>query len=86
MKWVGTPIACERGEDVLGDAVVDDALAADRAALLRVERGGVVLEILDERARLRTLVEDLGLALINLAAASHGSRHSNGKYRKERAL
>ena len=60
------------------NSVVDHALAADRAALLRVERGRVVLEILDERAGLRTLVEDLGLALINLAAASHGSRHSNG--------
>jgi hypothetical protein len=33
-------------EDVLGDAVVEHALAADRAALLRVERGRVVLEIL----------------------------------------
>ena len=86
MKWVGTPIVCERGEDVLRDAVVDDALAADRAALLRVERGRVVLEILDERARLRTLVEDLGLALINLAAASHGSRHSNGKRKGAAAI
>ena len=84
MKCVGTPIVCERGEDVLGDAVVDDALAADRPALLRVERGRIVLEILDERARLRTLVEDLGLALINLAAASHGSHHSK-ENRKERA-
>ena len=85
MKWVGTPIAAERGEDMLGDAVVDDALAADRPALLRVERGRVVLEILNERAGLRTLVEDLGLALVNLAAASHGSRHSK-ENRKERAL
>ena len=32
------------------------------------------------------LVEDLGLALINLAAASHGSRHSNGNGKKERRL
>src|SRR6478672_122385 len=76
----------ERREDMLGDAVVDDALAADRAALLRVERGRIVLEILDKRARLRTLVEDLGLALIDLAAASHfGNSHSNANG-KERGL
>src|SRR5438270_8883743 len=56
---------------MLRDAVVDDTLAADRPTLLRVERSGVVLEILDERAGLGTLVEDLGLALIDLAAASH---------------
>src|SRR3954451_16558409 len=73
----------ERCKDMLRDSVVDHALAADRAALLRVEGGRVVLEILDERAGLRTLVEDLGLALINLAAASHGSHHSeeNGRSR-----
>ena len=40
--------------------------------LLRVECGGVVLEILDQRAGLGTLVEDLGLALIDLAATGHG--------------
>ena len=78
MKWVGTPITCERGEDMLGDAVVEHALAADRPALLRVERGRVVLEILDQRAGLGTLVEDLGLALVDLAAAGHWlARHSN---------
>ena len=56
---------------MLGNAVVDDPLAADRAALLRVERGRVVLEILDQGSGLGTLVEDLGLALVDLAAASH---------------
>ena len=71
MKWVGTPIVAERGEDMLGDAVVEHALAADRAALLGVERGRVVLEILDQGARLGTLVEDLGLAFVDLAAAGH---------------
>jgi acetyl esterase/lipase len=64
----------ERGKDVLGDAIVEHALAADGAALLGIERGRVVLEILDKRARLRTLVEDLGLALVDLAAASHVER------------
>ena len=53
------------------DAVVEHALAVDRAALLRVEGGGVVLEILDQRAGLGTLVEDLGLAFVDLAATGH---------------
>src|SRR4051794_3783855 len=63
--------ARERCENMLGNAVVDDPLAADRATLLRVERSRVVFEVLDEGAWLRTLVEDLGLALVDLAAASH---------------
>ena len=62
----------EQGEDMLGDAVVEHALAGDRALLLGVEGGRVVLEILDQRARLGTLVEDLGLAFVDLAAAGHG--------------
>ncbi len=37
-----------------------------------VEGGGVVLEVLDERAGLGTLVEDLGLAFVDAAAAVHG--------------
>ena len=61
----------ERREDVLRNAVVDHALAADRPAFLRVERSRIVLEILDQGAGLGTLVKDLGLALIDLAAASH---------------
>ena len=61
----------EQREDVLGDAVVEHALAVDRALLLGVEGGRVVLEILDERARLGTFVEDLGLAFVDLAAAGH---------------
>src|SRR6476661_8886776 len=75
----GHPDRPERSENMFGNAVVDDALAADRSALLRIERRGVVLEILDERSRLWTLVKDLCLALIDLAATSHGSRHSNGE-------
>ena len=71
---------------MLGDAVVDDALAADRAALLRVERSGVVLEILDERARLWTLVEDLGFALIDLAAAGHGRASLQWEWKEPRAI
>ena len=59
-------------EKVLGDAVVEDALAVDDLVLLGVERGRVVLEMLDQRARLGTLVEDLGLALVDATTAAHG--------------
>ena len=59
---------------MLGDAVVEHALAVDRTLLLGVEGGGVVLEILDQRARLRALVEDLGLAFVDLAASCHRVR------------
>ena len=59
----------EQGEDMLGNAVVEHALAGDRSLLLGVERGRVVLEILDQGAGLRPLVEDLGLAFIDESAA-----------------
>jgi hypothetical protein len=39
--------------------------------LLGVEGGRVVLEVLDERSRLRALVEDLRLALVDATAAIH---------------
>jgi hypothetical protein len=55
---------------VFGDAVVEHALAGDHALLLVVEGGGVVLEILDQRARLRTLEQDLGLAFVDLLASA----------------
>ena len=46
------PISFELREDVLGDAVVEHALALDERVLLVVEGGGVILEMLDERAGL----------------------------------
>ena len=64
----------EQGEDMLGDAVVEHALAGDRALLLGVEGGRVVLEILDQRAGLGPFVEDLGLAFVDQSAAGHGRR------------
>ena len=63
--------AVQMGEDVLGNAVVEHALAVDDLVLLLVEGGGVVLEELDQRARLGSLIEDLGLAFINAAAIFH---------------
>ena len=58
-------------EDVLGDAVVEDALAIDQRMLLRVESCGVILEMLDQGPGLRTLVEHLGLALVDATPPIH---------------
>ena len=68
---VGHADVIEAGENILADAVVDDALALNRALLLRVKGGRIVLEILDDRSRLLSLIEDLGLAFLNLAATGH---------------
>jgi hypothetical protein len=48
-------------EDVFRDPVVEHALAVDDLVLLGVERGGVVLEVLNQRARLGAFVKDLAL-------------------------
>ncbi len=56
---------------IFGDPVVEHALAFQHGALLGVEGGGVVLEILDQRARLGSLIEDLGLALVDRSAPFH---------------
>ena len=56
--------------EVLGDAVVEHPLAGDHALLGVVEGGRVILEILDQRARLRSLEQDLALAFVN-PPASH---------------
>jgi hypothetical protein len=61
----------EAVEDILADAVVDHALALDRALLLRVEGGGVILEILDQRAWFGPFIENFGLAFVDLTAARH---------------
>ena len=71
MKWVGHADLAELLEQILGDAVVEDALALDLVVLLVVEGGGVVLEMLNERAGLRPLVQDLGLAFVDAPAAVH---------------
>ena len=58
--------------DELGDTVVDHTLTGDRTLFLIVEGGRVVLEELNERAWLRPLKEDFGLAFIYLPAPTHG--------------
>src|SRR5262249_9967562 len=58
-------------EYVFRNAVVEHALAFDHLVLFRIEGGGVVLEVLDQGAGLRALVEDLRLAFIDTAATAH---------------
>ena len=58
--------------DEPGDLVVDDALAFKDRLLLRVERGRVVFEVLNDGAGLRSLEQDLGLAFVDLLATRHG--------------
>src|SRR5688572_14814842 len=64
-------------ENVFRDAVVQHAFPVDHLVLLGVEGGRVILEVLDERPRFRPFVKDLGLALVNSAAAVHGSHRSD---------
>ena len=58
-------------ENVFGDAIVQNALAFDQRVLLRVEGGRVVFEMLNEGSGLRTLIEDLRLALVNAPTLVH---------------
>ena len=73
MKWVGTPISfsCVNRYSVM--RLLSTPLPSMHRLLVGVEGGGVVLEILDERAGLRPLVEDLGLAFVDHAPALHRS-------------
>ena len=71
MKWVGHADVVQVLEDVLGDPVVEHALAVDHFMLLGIEGGRVVLEVLDQRSGLGSLIEDLRLALIDATAAIH---------------
>ena len=59
------------GEYVFADAIIDHAFAIDRALFLRVERGGIVFEILNQSSRLWAFIQDLGLAFIQFGAAGH---------------
>src|SRR5690349_178161 len=58
-------------KQIFRNPVVEDAFALDHLMLLGIERGGVVLEVLDQRSRLRTFIEDLRLAFINAAPTAH---------------
>src|SRR5262249_34642979 len=67
------PDVVEMLEYVLGDSIVEHALAFDDLVLLRIEGGRVILEILNQRSGLRSFVEDLRLAFIDAATAAHRS-------------
>ena len=58
-------------EHVLRDAIVQHALTFDHLMLLGIEGGRVVLEVLDQGARLGSFVENLRLAFIDTATAAH---------------
>ena len=65
------PDVVEVLKQVLRNPVVEDALALDHLVFLGIERGRVVLEVLDQGSRLRTFIQDLGLAFINAASTAH---------------
>ncbi len=65
------PDVVEVLKQVLRNPVVEDALALDYLVFLGIERGRIVLEVLDQGSRLRSFVKDLGLAFINAAASAH---------------
>jgi hypothetical protein len=65
------PDVVEVLEQVFRDPVVEDALALDHLVLLRVERGRIVFEVLNQRARLRSFVQNLGFAFIDAASTAH---------------
>src|ERR1700744_2109491 len=65
------PDVVEVLKQVLRNPVVEDALALDHLVFLGIERGRIVLEVLDQGSRLGTFVENLGLAFINAASTPH---------------
>src|SRR5208337_5304660 len=71
VRW--DPDVVEMLEDVFGNPVVEDTLTFDNLVLLRIEGSGVVLEVLDQRSGLRSLIQDLGLSFIDAATAAHRS-------------
>ena len=60
------------GHQIFADAVVEDAFAFNHILFGAVSGGGVVLEILDDGARLGAFVQNLGFAFVDDAAAFHG--------------
>ena len=61
----------QTGHDEFGNHVVEHTLACNRAALLRVKGGGIILEILNDRAGFGTFVKNLGFALIDGRLSGH---------------
>ena len=65
------PDVVEVLKQVLRNPVIEDALALDNLVFLGIERGRIVLEVLDQGSWLRTFIQDLGLAFINAASTAH---------------
>src|SRR5579872_569145 len=65
------PDVVEVLKQVLRNPVVEDALALDHLVFLGIERGRIVLEVLDQGSGLRAFIQDLGLAFINAASTAH---------------
>ena len=59
---------CQAFEQILGDAIVDDAFALDCGLFLSVEGCGIVFEMLDDRAGLGAFIDNLGFAFVELFA------------------
>ena len=72
MKWVGMPIRLRWLKMCSEMRLLRTPLPSIDFHLLLVERGGVVLEELDEGAGFRTFEQDLGLAFINAPTTVHG--------------
>ena len=71
-KWVGTPMPASWVIRYSLMRLLRTPLPSITAFLVASNGGGVVLEILDDGARLGAFVEDLGLAFVDDAAAFHG--------------
>jgi hypothetical protein len=61
----------EMVEDMLGDAIVQNAFAIDHFVLLLVERSGVIFEKLHQSPWFRTFEQDFCFAFVNASTAVH---------------
>src|SRR4051812_16388008 len=79
-------------KQVLRNPVIEDTLALDHLMFLCIERGRIVLKVLDQGSRLRAFIQYLGLAFINAASTAHWDVpgfveiHESGVLRMTRVL
>ena len=74
----------QTGHEEFRQPVVQHALALDHVLFLGVEGGGIILEVLHDRARLGAFIQDLGLAFIDFLASCHGRTASSDAARESR--
>ena len=79
MKWVGMPSSFSRVKINSEMRLLSTPLPSMTAFFWRVEGGGVVLVVDDDRAGLRTFVEDLGLAFVDAGRSWCSSSISSSK-------